>query len=130
MIQGFAGFEGDFGRAGLQYAYHSAEDTDSTSVTQSIISGFVVAKVSEKAKGIARVDYLTDPNPSASKISYIPMVSDTKNLIFAVVGIDFEPAKKVHFQPNIELVSYGDAVGGGDKPDTEIIPRLSIYYKF
>jgi hypothetical protein len=130
ILQGFAGFSGDFGRVGLQYAYSSAEETDSTEVTQNIISAFVVAKLSEKAKAVARVDYLTDPNPNAAKISYFPMVPTAENLVFAVAGVDFEAAKNVHFQPNIEIVSYGNDPSTGDKPDAEIIPRFTVFFKF
>lgn len=130
VVQGFAGFTFDFGRVGLQYVYQSAETSKTSEATQSIISGFAIAKLTEKAKGVFRVDYLTDPNSEADGISYIPMVNDTKNLIFVLAGIDLEVARNVHFQPNIEFVSYGNPVGGGEKPDEEIIPRLSIFYKF
>jgi Phosphate-selective porin O and P len=130
VFQGFAGFNGDFGRVGVQFAHHSEETSADTNITQNIISGFAVIKINEKANAVGRIDFLTDPNPGAAKIAYIPMANSTENLIFVVAGIDFLAAKNVHFQPNVELVMYGDDISGGEKPDTEIIPRVSVYFKF
>ncbi len=130
VLQGFAGFKGDFGRLGFQAAYHSKETNADTNITQNIISGFLVAKLNKTSNAVFRIDYLTKPNPSAAKIAYIPMVNSTENLLFGILGVEFIPTKNVHFQPNIEFVVYGDDISGDTKPDNEIIPRVSIFYKF
>lgn len=39
-------------------------------------------------------------------------------------------AKKVHFQPNMEVVSYGKELATGKNLDAEVIPRLSVYFQF
>lgn len=130
VLQGFAGFEGDFGRIGLQYAYAASDEDENTNITQNIISGFFVAKLGDKTKGVVRVDYLTDPNPNAAEISYIPMEPGTKHLMFAVAGVDLQIAKGVNIQPNAEVVSYGKELATGKNPDAEVIPRLSVYFRF
>lgn len=130
VLQGFVGFTGDFGRVGLLYAYASRETAADTNITQNILSGFLVAKLSEKAKAVLRADYLTDVDPNAGKISYIPMVATSENLLFLLGGIDFSMAQNVHFQPNLEVVVYGNDVATGVKPDAEVIPRLSVFFKF
>ena len=132
-IQGFVGYKGDFGRIGAMYALNSAEvanETDST-IDVSIVSGFVVWKLSDNLNGVARLDYLLDPNSGAGGVSYLPMVATAKNTMLVILGVDYQAAKNVHIQPNVDIGSYGDDVTAGvDKADSELIPRVSIFYKF
>lgn len=130
IVQGFIGLEGDFGRAAAMFTYSKAETGEDSFDQNRILSGFVVAKLSEKANGVLRIDHLTNPNASADGVSYLPMYDNADNTTLVLAGVDFLMAKNVHFQPNIEMVTYGDDVTTGEKPDGEFIPRLSIYYKF
>ncbi len=70
-----------------------------------------------------------DANSSGPGISYIPF-DDTAKANFIVAGVDLAPDKNVHMIPNAEIVIYSEPDGGGETPDTDIIARITAYFKF
>jgi len=62
--------------------------------------------------------------------SYNPTVKET----FYTAGLDFTPAPKVHFSPNLWLVDYKDqrdpATAGYVLPDHTLVVRATFYYTF
>ena len=79
---------------------------------------------------MARFDRTFDPNPDAAEIDYIPFAPATRvasNLL--LVGLDFVPAKGVHLMPNAEVVIF-DEPNVGEKPETVVMPRLTVFYGF
>jgi hypothetical protein len=36
----------------------------------------------------------------------------------------------VHLMPNVEAVFYDEPVGGGEAPDTDVIPRITFHFRF
>ena len=88
---------------------------------------FAAAKLGKKTWGFARVDRRFDPNPDGEKISYLPFSSGAKSTLI-LAGLDFELDENVNLIPNIELVIYD--VDSGDAPDSDVIPRLTFYYRW
>jgi hypothetical protein len=126
-LQGFAAYQAKTAKIGVQFAHQNRQTTGSD-VTLQVASAFATGKLLEKIWGFTRVDRLLDANPDGAKISYIPFEKTAKSTFF-VGGIDFRPAKDIHFMPNVEVIRY-DETGNGVSPDTDIIPRFSFYYKF
>jgi hypothetical protein len=62
--------------------------------------------------------------------SYNPTVKET----FYTAGLDFTPAPKVHFSPNLWLINYKDqrdpATTGYVLPDHTLVVRATFYYTF
>ena len=77
------------------------------------VSLFGAGKLSDRAKGFARVD-LFDPHDKTA--------GDRK--IFFVGGIDFEPVKDIHIIPNVMGTSFQGGV------DADVMPRMTLYVKF
>ncbi len=78
------------------------------------VSVFGAGKVSPKAKVFGRFD-IYDPNDQAT--------DDREFLIIG--GIDLIPLKDIHVMPNV--VATGFQASG---VDAEVIPRVTVYYKF
>ena len=127
-LQGFAVYQTGKAKFGVQFARQTRKVEVGKDVTLSVGSLFCVAKVADKTSLFARVDRMFDPNPDGHKISYIPFDNTAKST-FLVAGLDFSPHKDVHLMPNVEVVLY-EKNDAGVKPDTDLIPRLSFYYKF
>ena len=91
-----------------------------------IASVFAVSKLSENTWGFARIDRAFDPYPEGDKSSYIRFENTAKST-FLLVGLDIVPAKNIHLIPNIEIVLY-DKNAAGKSPNTDIMPRMTLYY--
>lgn len=128
-LQGFIAYVTDQARLGFQLSYQNremgegAEDQDWT-----IWSVFAATRLSDQTSLFARVDANSAPNPDGDGISYLPFDESAKPMFF-VGGLDFELAKNVHVMPNVEMVSYS-SYEGGPEPDSDLIPRVTVYYKF
>ena len=128
-LQGFLGFQGKSFRTGFQFARQTRRDGASGEDDNlEIASIFAAGKLSTSVSVFARFDRNFDPNPSGAKISYIPF-DPTACSNFIVAGLDFLIAKDVHIIPNAEIVLY-DENDSGTKPDTDLIPRITAYFRF
>lgn len=126
VYQGFAAYQGDWGRIGLLYAnrHYDHEDTD---LDWSIFSGFVVISASEKMDFIARYDKMLG-EPIAKTIDYIPFsTAAPSNLIIG--GISYEIAKSIWLIPNVKYVFYDDP-DVGDTPEDDAYINLTFWWKF
>ena len=85
-----------------------------------------MVKLSGKVEWFARFDRMFDPNPDGAKIAYIPFDPDARSNFF-LSGLAFSPHENVQIIPNIEIVSYDDV--GGNPVDTDVIPRVTFYYR-
>ena len=126
--QVFAAYENGRGRAGLLLAHQTRRVDVANDVDLQTGSIFVAARVAERVNVFARADRMFDPNPDGGKISYIPFDPTAKST-FLLAGVDFVPSEGVHLIPNIEVVVY-DENGTGITPDTDVIPRVTFFYKF
>lgn len=70
--------------------------------------------------------YTTNTNYGA----YNPTVKEN----FYTFGLDYQPVKNIHFEPNIWLVDYKDnrnaTTGGYVAPDHNLVARFTVYYVF
>jgi len=126
-LQGFATYGTSDCRAGVLYARQTQTESGKPDENREIVSAFGVVRVSDRVNLLGRIDHNFDPAPSG--ISYLPFDPTAESSNFVVAGIDYEPAKDVHVMPNVEMVVYGDTPSGGS-PDTEVMPRVTFYYKF
>ncbi|MFQ5797699.1 MAG: hypothetical protein ACE5H0_03280 [Bacteroidota bacterium] len=126
-VQGFAAYQTDKARLGVHFASQTRTASGKEDENLEIASVFVAGELSDKVQAFARYDHMFDPAPSG--ISYIPFDNTAGSSNLIVAGLDYSPANNVHFMPNLEVVIYGENAGG-TKPDSDVIPRLTAYYKF
>ncbi len=127
-LQGFAAYKTDKFRIGVQYAYQTREFPSASDLNLEIGSIFAAANVANNLNVFARADRNFDPNASGEKIAYLPFDKTAKST-FIVAGLDFSPVHNVHLMPNVEIITY-DTDGGIVTPDTDVVPRLTFYFKF
>lgn len=130
-MQGFAAYQQDNFRVGAQFVRQTRQKgPKKENENLEGVSVFGAAElVEKKAWALARVDHLFDPSPGGEKIAYTPF-DDTANPTMILVGLDWTPVKDVHIIPNLFLVIYETPEGKSEAPDPDIMPRLTLYYKF
>ncbi|RKY89354.1 hypothetical protein DRQ09_01495 [candidate division KSB1 bacterium] len=127
-FQGFLAYRTKIHRFGVQFVQQTRQNgTKNNDIKLELLSLFYIRNFTEKIKGISRVDFVFDPIPEGDKIPYIKFDTNAKSKFF-LFGIDFLLEKNIHIIPNIELVSYSKI--NGKKPDMEIIPRLTYFFKW
>jgi hypothetical protein len=92
------------------------------------VSVFTNFKINKTTKGFLRADHLFDEYRGGSGNSYIPFAEGVEST-FLVAGADFSLANQVHLMPNLEAIIYGEN-NQGISPETDIIPRLTLYWSF
>ena len=122
----FLGYKRDWGRLGIQYA-HQKRKGDSR-VDLDLMSFFGIVNLSPKLSFIGRYDRMFDPNPEGANIPYIPF-DPTAKFHFFLAGIDWKVTEEFSLLPNIELVRY-DKREDGTRPATDVIPRVTFFYRF
>lgn len=125
---GFAGWQSDGARAGVQYAQQTRMETGED-IDLRILSGFFTKSVTEKVWVLARVDRNMDPNPGGDSIQYMPFDPTAENTFF-IAGIDFTVADGVNLIPNVEATMYDDPDGPAEAPDSDVMVRLTFQGKF
>jgi hypothetical protein len=126
---GFAGYQNEGLRAGLQFAQQTRRSyAGDAEFDLRLISGFITKSLSEKVWLLGRVDRNLDPNPGGESIQYMPF-AEAKNTFF-IAGIDFNVAEGVNFIPNAEVTVYDDPEGLLGTPDTDVMLRLTFQGKF
>ena len=125
-LQGFVGYQKDWGRLGVQYARQIR--TGNSDLALDSISVFGVYNLSPRANLIGRYDRMFDPNPDGERISFIPFNPEA-SFNFFLAGLDFKVSEEFSFIPNVEVVRY-DKMKSGPRPNSDLIPRLTFYYRF
>ena len=129
-VQGFLAYQQETFRVGVQAANQTrkqGEGEDDVNLLAGSAFG-AVQMVEKKLWAFGRLDRMFDPNPDGGKIAYTPYdATAASNTVIA--GLDWTPIKNVHIIPNVFLVLYDDP-DAGDKPDTDIMPRLTVYYRY
>lgn len=126
-IQGFLAYRAENMSAGLLYA-HQKRTLPLADLDLDLASVFTNFRLSETAKGFFRVDHSFNPVPGIGSNDYIPINSTTEST-FMVGGVDMEVGPDIHLIPNIETIVYGEGPGG-TTPSTDLIPRLTLFYRF
>lgn len=127
-LQGFVGWRWARGRAGLQLAHQERDLAPGLSRDLDIASAFAVFALGEQLNALARVDRMFDPNPDGARIAYLPF-SPRAESTFALAGLEIVLDEAVSIIPNIEAVFY-DAADGGEDPDTDVVPRVTLSVRF
>ncbi len=124
--QAFLGYKRDWGRLGIQYA-HQKRKGDSK-VTLDVLSFFGFVNVSSRVTLIGRYDRMFDPNPEGARIAYTPF-DPTAKFHFFLTGIDWKVTEEFSLIPNLEVVRY-DKREDGSRPATDVMPRVTFFYRF
>lgn len=127
-LQAFGGWEGEGGRAGLQFVHqHRTSEADGDRDLE-LVSAFGVLEVSERLDLLARYDRMLDPNPTGESIDYLPF-SERAESNLVIAGVDYAVADRFHVIPNLELVTYDDPVEGTG-PDSDLLLRTTFSVTF
>jgi hypothetical protein len=127
--QGFLGYQSDALNFGALYAYQFRNNTlVAGDLNLNLASIFANLQVSNKVTSFLRVDHMFDPNPRGEGIDYIPF-SDQAESTLIIAGADILLEDNIHLIPNFESVFYGESALG-NTPDTDLIPRITLYYNF
>ena len=124
--QAFLGYKRDWGRLGIQYA-HQKRKGDSK-VDLDVLSFFGFVDVSPRVTLIGRYDRMFDPNPEGANSPYIPF-DPTAKFHFFLTGIDGKVTEEFSLIPNLEVVRY-DKREDGSRPATDVVPRVTFFYRF
>jgi len=122
----FLAYKRDWGRLGIQYAHQNREGDPNVDLDLMSFFGFV--HVAPKLTLIGRYDRMFDPNPEGPLIPYLP-IDPTAKFHFFLTGIDWKIAEEFSLLPNIEVVRY-DEREDGTRPATDVIPRVTFFYRF
>jgi hypothetical protein len=127
--QGVLGYQSETFNAGALYAYQFRKNTEfAGDMNLELISVFANARLNKRLTFFARADHLFDQNPDGPGNAYLP-ISDRTESTFLTSGMDISLHPDVHLLPNIEAVVYGEDAGG-DRPRSDLIPRLTLFYTF
>jgi hypothetical protein len=129
-VQGFLGYEQEKFRVGAQFASQTRQTGKGKDNLN--ISGFSVfgttQVVENRLWALARFDKMFEPNPDGERIAYTPY-ANTAGSNTIILGLDWIVAKDVHIMPNLFLVFY-DEPARDKKPDADIMPRFTVYYRY
>jgi hypothetical protein len=125
-FQGFLGYEQHWGRLGIQYAHQTRNDT--TDLGLDGLSVFGIFNLSPRTSLIARYDRMFDPNPEGNRIAFLPFDPNASSNLF-LAAIDLKIHEEFSLMPNVEVVRY-DKTEDGTRPGTDVIPRVTFFYRF
>ena len=129
-FMGLVGYQMDGYRAGVQFSHQirgQGEGVDDVSIQGVSVFGAAAVKPDE-IWVFGRFDKMLSVNPGAPDIKYARMSGDAKsNTIIA--GVDYRPVKNVHIIPNV-LMTFYDSPEVGEKPGSDLMARVTLYYKF
>ncbi|MDZ7660113.1 hypothetical protein [Fodinibius sp.] len=125
----FGGYKSEQLNAGLLYSSQYREsELGNPSQDLDLVSVFTNFTINEDISGYIRADHLFDGYPNGGDNSYIPFAENVEST-FIVGGLDISLSDQVHLMPNIESIIYGENLQE-NIPDTDIIPRLTLFYEF
>jgi hypothetical protein len=126
--QGFLGWQGEKGRAGVLYASQDRQRATGPDQTLAVGSIFGVWDLSERYHLLARFDRAFDGNPEADRIPYLVLAKKLE-LDLAMIGLDVRLQKKISLIPNVEWVTYRETDGQPAASD-DVIAKLTLYFQF
>ncbi len=125
LIQGFAGYSGDWGRIGLNYGQETVKETGKSDVKFGIFSAFGIAKLSKDFEAVLRVDLTADPQPYGVS-DYTPIEKGFKTTML-IAGLGWNIHPKLQIMPNIKVVGY-TANSSGVKPGSDTYFNITFNY--
>jgi len=129
VVQGYAAWRTAAWRLGVQVDHVTRhQGPGAPALTWDAVSAWGAARVSAAVWLFGRWDHLSDPNPYAAEQDYLPFAPDARSDFF-LAGLDWAVSPRFHVMPNVEVVTY-DAPGAGADPDTDVLPRVTVFYEF
>ncbi len=126
LLSAFAGYQGDWGRLGVNYITKTLKETGKSDADYSLIQAFAVAKIGKKFEALVRYDQTFDPQPSGQD-SYLIIEKGYKTSLF-VAGLGWNIHPKFQVMPNVKMVSYQE--NNGKKPGSDTYFNVTFYYQF
>ena len=129
-FMGIVGYQKEKYRVGALLAHQirgRGEGKDDETLQGLSVFGAAAVKP-EKIWVFGRVDKMLSVNSAGPKFTYTPMSGSAKSNTL-IAGLDYRPAKNVHIIPNVFMVIY-DSPEEGEKPDADLMTRVTLYYKF
>lgn len=122
-LKGFAAYQSNRLTAGAEAVYQTQEKSgvsgyDKTPFGIAFFAWGPVPSV-QKLAAFARFDFF-NPNSQLTDSGY--------NENFFTAGVDYMPAKNVHFMPNLWLNTFSDKSSAGLKKDADVVLRVTFYY--
>ncbi len=127
LFQGFAGYQGDWGRIGLNYGQEKVQEDGKADVDFGVFSTFAVVKLNKKFEAVARYDLTTKPQPYGQS-DFIVIEKGYKTNLF-ILGLGWNVHPKFQIMPNLKMVTY-QANDLGLKPDGDTYFNVTFYYQF
>ena len=127
LFQGFAGYQGGWGRIGLNYGVETLKEDGKENVNFGVFSGFIVGKISEVIEAVVRYDITADPQVNGNDRFLLIEKGYKTSLLMAGIGWNIHP--KFQVLPNIKIVSYKEN-DNGVKPDSFSQFNVTFYYVF
>ncbi|MDQ1354625.1 MAG: hypothetical protein QG657_4934 [Acidobacteriota bacterium] len=127
LLQAFAGYQGDWGRVGLNYGQEKITETGKADVDFGLFSAFAVAKFNKFVEAIVRYDMTTDPLVSGNDRFLIIEKGYKTNLFIVGLGWNIHP--KFQIMPNLKLVTYKENASGVKPKDASQF-NVTFYYIF
>jgi len=128
LTHGFVGYQTSLFRIGFLASYRlGAANKEEKVMVGSLFSSIVL--IDDKLAFIARFDQLLDPNPNDKNISYIPYNNQATSSSTILLALDWQPVAGIQIMPNVVTVIY-EQPREGKQVDMDLMPRLTLYYKF
>ncbi len=126
LIQGFVGYNDDWGRVGVNYGQEMVKEDGKDDTDFGVFSAFAVAKLGKKLEAVARYDMSVDPQRYGQG-DFLPIVKGYKSNL-AILGLAWNLHPKFQIMPNIKMVSYKE--NNGIKPASDTYFNITWYYQF
>ncbi|MCU0287724.1 MAG: hypothetical protein MUF15_15195 [Acidobacteria bacterium] len=127
LLQAFAGYQGDWGRIGLNYGQETIKETGKADVNFGLFSAFAVAKFNKLVEAIVRFDMTADPQINGND-RFLLIDKGYKTNLF-IVGLGWNIHPKFQVMPNLKLVSYKENANGVKPKDFSQF-NVTFYYQF
>lgn len=140
LIHPYVTYSGDWGRAGIEYAYRDEkvkpEDEDEKRYKYNLFSAFIVFAASEKIEIVFRYDRNWGngyyQNWKGSSVAYVPFANYSEPS-FIIAALSWNATKNVWLIPNLKYATYADPKEDGkidEKPGNDMYVNLTLFFKF
>lgn len=128
-IQVFGAYETETFSFGALFARQTRQNVAlSGDMDVQLASVFSHFDIAGRTRGYLRLDRAFEGVPGTDDNDYLPILSSVPST-FLTTGVDYSLGEDIHLIPNVEMVIYGEDAHG-ITPDTDIIPRMTLYYRF
>jgi hypothetical protein len=125
-LRGLLVYSGRRGKIGLLYASQKRSKEGAPDLTLTVTSVYTDYRISERARPMFRVDFVSDPVPGGNTIAYLPLATNAKPTLY-IFGIRYDITDFFYLVPNVEMVKYSVPTSG-TQPDGITFYRLTFYF--